>query len=57
MQATPALVEIDLNPVVVHGTGQGARALDALVAIAPEGWESRPEPSGSGRARASVEGP
>jgi hypothetical protein len=37
MRATPALEEIDLNPVVVHGTGRGARALDALVAIAPKG--------------------
>jgi hypothetical protein len=37
MRATPELVEIDLNPVVVHGAGQGARALDALVVIAPYG--------------------
>jgi len=37
MRVTPELVEIDLNPVVVHGTGRGARALDALVAIAPKG--------------------
>jgi acyl-CoA synthetase (NDP forming) len=35
MRVTPELVEIDLNPVVVHGAGQGARALDALVVIAP----------------------
>jgi acyl-CoA synthetase (NDP forming) len=34
MRVTPELVEIDLNPVVVHGAGQGARALDALVVIA-----------------------
>ncbi|MEA3024391.1 MAG: hypothetical protein QOK01_3243 [Alphaproteobacteria bacterium] len=36
MRATPELLEIDLNPVVVHGAGRGARALDALVVIAPE---------------------
>jgi hypothetical protein len=35
MRATPELVEIDLNPVVVHAEGRGARALDALVVIAP----------------------
>jgi acyl-CoA synthetase (NDP forming) len=35
MRARPELVEIDLNPVVVHGRGQGACALDALVVVAP----------------------
>jgi acyl-CoA synthetase (NDP forming) len=35
MRARPELVEIDLNPVVVHAQGEGACALDALVVAAP----------------------
>jgi acyl-CoA synthetase (NDP forming) len=35
MRARPELVEIDLNPVVVHARGEGACALDALVVVAP----------------------
>ena len=31
MQTTPAIVEIDVNPLIVHAKGQGATALDALV--------------------------
>jgi acetate---CoA ligase (ADP-forming) len=31
MRAVPDLIEIDLNPVVVHAQGQGACVLDALV--------------------------
>jgi len=33
MRATPELAEVDLNPVVVYGGGQGACALDALVVM------------------------
>jgi acyl-CoA synthetase (NDP forming) len=33
MRATPELVEIDLNPVMVYPVGQGAWALDALVVV------------------------
>src|SRR4029077_3266281 len=35
MRARPELVEIDLNPVVVHARGEGPCALDALVVFAP----------------------
>jgi acyl-CoA synthetase (NDP forming) len=31
MQTVPALTEIDINPLMVHGKGQGATALDALI--------------------------
>jgi acyl-CoA synthetase (NDP forming) len=31
MQTTPGIVEIDVNPLMVHAKGQGATALDALV--------------------------
>jgi acyl-CoA synthetase (NDP forming) len=31
MQTTPAIVEIDINPLMVHPKGQGATALDALI--------------------------
>jgi succinyl-CoA synthetase beta subunit len=31
MQTVPELVEIDVNPLMVHAKGQGATALDALV--------------------------
>jgi acetate---CoA ligase (ADP-forming) len=31
MQAVPELTEIDVNPLMVHGKGQGATALDALI--------------------------
>jgi acetate---CoA ligase (ADP-forming) len=31
MQAVPQIVEIDVNPLMVHAKGQGATALDALV--------------------------
>jgi hypothetical protein len=30
MRTTPAIVEIDVNPPMVHARGQGATALDAL---------------------------
>jgi acyl-CoA synthetase (NDP forming) len=33
MQAEPSIVEIDVNPLMVHPVGQGAVALDALVVI------------------------
>jgi acyl-CoA synthetase (NDP forming) len=32
MQTVPEIVEIDVNPLMVHGRGQGATALDALIA-------------------------
>jgi hypothetical protein len=31
MQTTPSIVEIDVNPLMAHGKGQGATALDALI--------------------------
>jgi hypothetical protein len=31
MQTVPALTEIDINPLMVHGKGQRATALDALI--------------------------
>ena len=31
MRTMPELTEIDINPLVVHGKGQGATALDALI--------------------------
>jgi hypothetical protein len=31
--ATPAIREIDLNPVVVYPEGEGAVALDALIYV------------------------
>jgi acetate---CoA ligase (ADP-forming) len=31
MRTTPEIVEIDVNPLMVHGKGQGATALDALI--------------------------
>jgi acyl-CoA synthetase (NDP forming) len=31
MQTTPGIIEIDVNPLMVHAKGQGAMALDALI--------------------------
>ena len=31
MQTTPGMVEIDVNPLMVHAKGQGVTALDALI--------------------------
>ena len=31
--AEPAIVEMDLNPVILHPQGQGAVALDALMMV------------------------
>ena len=31
MQTMPQVTEIDVNPLMVHGKGQGATALDALI--------------------------
>jgi acyl-CoA synthetase (NDP forming) len=31
--ATPAIREVDLNPVIVYPQGQGAIALDALISL------------------------
>src|ERR1700730_11237905 len=31
MQTTPAIVEIDVNPLMVHARGEGVTALDALI--------------------------
>jgi acetate---CoA ligase (ADP-forming) len=33
MQSVPELVEIDVNPLLVHAKGQGATALDALLVM------------------------
>jgi acyl-CoA synthetase (NDP forming) len=33
MQALPELTEIDVNPLMVHGEGEGATALDALIVV------------------------
>lgn len=38
LRAEPAILEIDLNPVIVYPQGQGAIALDALMLVhTPEG--------------------
>jgi hypothetical protein len=31
MRTIPELIEIDINPLMVHAKGQGATALDALI--------------------------
>ncbi len=31
MQTAPEMIEIDVNPLMVHAKGQGATALDALI--------------------------
>ena len=31
MQTMPELIEIDVNPLMVHAKGQGVTALDALI--------------------------
>ena len=31
MQTMPEVVEIDVNPLMVHAKGQGVTALDALI--------------------------
>ena len=31
MQSVPELIEVDVNPLMVHAKGQGATALDALI--------------------------
>jgi len=31
MATVPELTEIDVNPLMVHGKGQGVTALDALI--------------------------
>jgi hypothetical protein len=31
MRTAPEIVEIDVNPLMVHGKGQGVTALDALI--------------------------
>ena len=36
MQTTPGIVEVDVNPLMVHAKGQGATALDALIVAASE---------------------
>jgi acetyltransferase len=38
--ATPEIREMDLNPVMVLAPGEGAKAVDARIRIAPtaEGW-------------------
>jgi hypothetical protein len=34
MQTMPQVMEIDVNPLMVHGKGDGATALDALIVTA-----------------------
>ena len=34
MRTRPDIVEIDINPLMVHADGQGATALDALIVTA-----------------------
>jgi acetate---CoA ligase (ADP-forming) len=36
MQSVPELIEIDINPLMVHADGQGATALDALIVTADD---------------------
>ena len=31
MRARPEIIEVDVNPLMVHAAGQGATALDALI--------------------------
>ena len=31
MRTMPGIVEVDINPLMVHAKGQGATALDALI--------------------------
>jgi acetate---CoA ligase (ADP-forming) len=31
MRTTPGIIEIDVNPLMVHAKGHGATALDALI--------------------------
>ena len=33
MQIVPEISEIDINPLTVHGEGQGATALDAVIVV------------------------
>jgi hypothetical protein len=33
MRATPAIKEVDINPVAVYPQGEGAVALDALIVM------------------------
>jgi hypothetical protein len=33
MRSVPEISEIDVNPLVVHGEGEGATALDALIVV------------------------
>jgi len=33
MQTQPGIVEVDVNPLIVHVKGQGATALDALIVL------------------------
>jgi len=33
MQGVPEIFEIDINPLTVHGTGEGATALDVLIVV------------------------
>ena len=36
MRARPEIVEIDINPLMVHAAGRGATALDALIVTTGE---------------------
>jgi succinyl-CoA synthetase beta subunit len=31
MQTVPEIIEVDVNPLMVHAKGQGVTALDALI--------------------------
>jgi acetate---CoA ligase (ADP-forming) len=37
MRARPDIIEVDINPLMVHAAGQGATALDALIVTDPAG--------------------
>ena len=52
LQTAPAIVEVDVNPLMVRAQGQGATALDALI-VAELGYPLTCATAGNGTAMAS----